>query len=134
VRNGSAEWNQSSKQDDRKVGGRTAESSKGGQVSNIACLWRKSLPILINNVFEGIVGSGIIHVVTGLTGKINDVVIKSMMSSAYRRDGFNVYCGKAIWTHNEDESKNMVSCLISDLKDKLTVNQDLTPYFQRTTC
>jgi hypothetical protein len=35
-------------------------------------------------------------------GKINDVVIENMMNPADRRDGFNVYCGKAIWPHNED--------------------------------
>jgi len=32
-------------------------------------------------------------------GKINDVVIENMMN--WHHSGFNVYCGKAIWPHNE---------------------------------
>ncbi len=32
-------------------------------------------------------------------GKINDVVIKNMMN--WRHSGFNVYCGNAIYPHNE---------------------------------
>ncbi len=32
-------------------------------------------------------------------GKINDVVIEDMMN--WRHSGFNVYCGNAIWPHNE---------------------------------
>ena len=31
--------------------------------------------------------------------KITDVVIENMMN--WRHSGFNVYCGKAIWPHNE---------------------------------
>jgi len=33
-------------------------------------------------------------------GKINDVVIENMMN--WRHSGFNVYCGNAIWPHNEE--------------------------------
>ena len=33
-------------------------------------------------------------------GKINDVVIENMMN--WHHSGFNVYCGKAIWPHNEE--------------------------------
>ncbi|MEE9302938.1 MAG: hypothetical protein V3U84_04045, partial [Thiotrichaceae bacterium] len=32
-------------------------------------------------------------------GKITDVIIENMMN--WRHSGFNVYCGKAIWPHNE---------------------------------
>ena len=37
-------------------------------------------------------------------GKINDVVIENMMN--WHHSGFNVYCGKAIWPHNEDGLEN----------------------------
>ncbi len=33
-------------------------------------------------------------------GKINDVVIENMMN--WHHSGFNVYCGKTIWPHNQE--------------------------------
>ncbi len=33
-------------------------------------------------------------------GKINDAVIENMMS--WHHSGFNIYCGSAIWPHDED--------------------------------
>ncbi len=33
-------------------------------------------------------------------GKITDVVIENMMN--WSHSGFNVYCGKAIWPHNQE--------------------------------
>jgi hypothetical protein len=33
--------------------------------------------------------------------KITDTIIENMMNS--RRSGFSVYCGKAIWLHNEEK-------------------------------
>ena len=38
-------------------------------------------------------------------GKINDVVIENMMN--WRHSGFNVYCGNAIWPHNESAGENL---------------------------
>ena len=38
-------------------------------------------------------------------GKINDVVIENMMN--WRHSGFNVYCGNAIWPHNEEGLENL---------------------------
>ena len=38
-------------------------------------------------------------------GKINDVVIENMIN--WRHSGFNVYCGKAIWPHNEEGLENL---------------------------
>ena len=32
--------------------------------------------------------------------KVNDVVIESIAN--WHHSGFNVYCSKAIWSHNED--------------------------------
>jgi len=43
-------------------------------------------------------------------GKINDVVIESMMN--WRHSGFNVYCGKAIWPHNEEGLENLARYII----------------------
>jgi hypothetical protein len=43
-------------------------------------------------------------------GKINDVVIENMMN--WRHSGFNVYCGKAIWPHNEDGLENLARYII----------------------
>jgi hypothetical protein len=33
-------------------------------------------------------------------GKITNCVIENMMN--WRHSGFNVYCGRAIWPHNEE--------------------------------
>jgi hypothetical protein len=38
-------------------------------------------------------------------GKINDVVIENMMN--WRQSDFNVYCGNAIWPHNEEGLENL---------------------------
>ena len=43
-------------------------------------------------------------------GKINDVVIENMMN--WRHSGFNVYCGKAIWPHNEEGLENLARYII----------------------
>jgi len=43
-------------------------------------------------------------------GKIDDTVIESMM--AWRHSGFGVYCGKAIWPHNEDGLENLARYII----------------------
>jgi hypothetical protein len=37
-------------------------------------------------------------------GTINELIIKNMMG--WRHSGFNVYCGKVIWAHNEDGLEN----------------------------
>jgi hypothetical protein len=57
-------------------------------------------------------------------GKINDVVIENMMN--WRHSGFNVYCGKAIWPHNEDGLENLARYIIrasfkADADTQLTV-------------
>jgi hypothetical protein len=43
-------------------------------------------------------------------GKINDLVIENMMN--WRHGGFNVYCGNAIWPHNEDGLENLARYII----------------------
>ena len=43
-------------------------------------------------------------------GKINDFVIENMMN--WRHSGFNVYCGEAIWPHNEDGLENLARYVI----------------------
>jgi len=43
-------------------------------------------------------------------GKIDDTVIESMM--AWRHSGFGVYCGKAIWPHNEEGLENLARYII----------------------
>jgi hypothetical protein len=43
-------------------------------------------------------------------GKITDVIIENMMN--WRHSGFNVYCGKAIWPHNEDGLENLARYII----------------------
>ncbi len=55
-------------------------------------------------------------------GKINEVVIESMMNwpparraslrLGERHSGFNVYCGNAIWPHNEDGLENLARYII----------------------
>ena len=42
--------------------------------------------------------------------KINDIVIENMMT--WRHSGFNVYCGKAIWPHNEEGLENLARYII----------------------
>jgi len=43
-------------------------------------------------------------------GKINDVVIENMMN--WHHSGLNVYCGKAIWPHNEEGLVNLARYII----------------------
>jgi hypothetical protein len=43
-------------------------------------------------------------------GKINDLVIENMMN--WRHSGFNVYCGHAIWPHNEEGLENLARYII----------------------
>ena len=43
-------------------------------------------------------------------GKITDVIIENMMN--WRHSGFHVYCGKAIWPHNEEGLENLARCII----------------------
>ena len=38
-------------------------------------------------------------------GKINELIIENM--TGWRHSGFNVYCGKVIWAHNEDGLENL---------------------------
>jgi hypothetical protein len=56
-------------------------------------------------------------------GKINDVVIENMMNwpparralslrLGERHSGFNVYCGNAIWPHNEEGLENLARYII----------------------
>jgi ribosomal protein S27E len=42
--------------------------------------------------------------------KITDVIIENMMN--WRHSGFNVYCGNAIWPHNEDGLENLARYII----------------------
>ncbi len=44
-------------------------------------------------------------------GKINELIIENM--TGWRHSGFNVYCGKVIWAHNEDGLENLArgTCL-----------------------
>lgn len=43
-------------------------------------------------------------------GKITDVIIENMMN--WRHSGFNVYCGKAIWPHNQEGLENLARYII----------------------
>ncbi len=43
-------------------------------------------------------------------GKINDLVIENMMN--WRHSGFNVYCGHAIWPHDEEGLENLARYII----------------------
>ena len=43
-------------------------------------------------------------------GKITDAVIENMLS--WRHSGFNVYCGPAIWPHDEDALENLAHYII----------------------
>jgi hypothetical protein len=43
-------------------------------------------------------------------GKINGVVIENMIN--WRHSGFKVYCGKAIWPHNEEGLENLARYII----------------------
>jgi hypothetical protein len=43
-------------------------------------------------------------------GKITDIIIENMMN--WRHSGFNVYCGKPIWPHNEDGLENLARYII----------------------
>ena len=43
-------------------------------------------------------------------GKINDTVIENMLN--WRHSGFNIYCGNAIWPHNEEGLENLARYII----------------------
>ena len=43
-------------------------------------------------------------------GKINDAIIENMMQ--WHHSGFNVYCGEAIWPHNEQGLENLARYII----------------------
>jgi len=43
-------------------------------------------------------------------GKINEVVIENMM--IWHHSGFSVYCGNAIWPHNEQGLENLARYII----------------------
>jgi len=43
-------------------------------------------------------------------GKINDAVIENMLS--WHHSGFNVYCGPAIWPHDEDALENLARYIV----------------------
>ena len=43
-------------------------------------------------------------------GKINDAIIENMMQ--WRHSGFNVYCGEAIWPHNQEGLENLARYII----------------------
>ena len=43
-------------------------------------------------------------------GKINDTVIENMLN--WHHSGFNVYCGNAIWPHNEKGLENLARYII----------------------
>lgn len=43
-------------------------------------------------------------------GKINEAIIENMLN--WRHSGFNVYCGKAIWSHNEEGLENLARYII----------------------
>jgi hypothetical protein len=43
-------------------------------------------------------------------GRITDVVTENMIN--WHRSGFNVYCGNAIWPHNEKSLKNLTCYII----------------------
>ncbi len=43
-------------------------------------------------------------------GKINELIIENM--TGWRHSGFNVYCGKVIWAHNEDGLENLTRYII----------------------
>ncbi len=43
-------------------------------------------------------------------GKITDVIIENMLN--WHHSGFNVYCGKAIWPHNQEGLENLARYII----------------------
>ncbi len=43
-------------------------------------------------------------------GKITDVIIENMMN--WHHSGFNVYCGDAIWPHNQEGLENLARYII----------------------
>ena len=43
-------------------------------------------------------------------GKITDVVIENMLN--WHHSGFNVYCGKTIWPHNQEGLENLARYII----------------------
>jgi hypothetical protein len=44
------------------------------------------------------------------SAKIIFLIIENMMN--WRHSGFNVYCGKAIWPHNEEDLENLARYII----------------------
>ena len=72
-------------------------------------------------------------------GKITDVVIENMMN--WRHSGFNVYCGNAIWPHNEEGLENLARYIIrasfsqermtyiaaEDSSDRVVIDSDISP-------
>jgi hypothetical protein len=42
--------------------------------------------------------------------QINDTLIENMMQ--WRQSGFNVYCGEAIWLHNQEGLENLARYII----------------------
>jgi len=59
-------------------------------------------------------------------GKITDVIIENMMN--WRHSEFNVYCGHAIWPHNEERLENLARYIIrasfSQERMKYVASQD----------
>ena len=65
-------------------------------------------------------------------GKIGDAFIKKLMN--WRHSGFNVYCGNAIWPHNEEGLENLARYIIraSFSQERMTYipaheSSDVTP-------
>ena len=60
-------------------------------------------------------------------GKITDVIIENMMN--WRHSGFNVYCGKAIWPHNEEGLENLARYII-----RASFSQERPPWCDPSAC
>ncbi len=61
-------------------------------------------------------------------GKITDAVIENMVS--WRHSGFNVYCGLAIWPHDENSLENLAHYIIRATfsQERMTyVTEDKSP-------
>jgi hypothetical protein len=70
------------------------------------CAWKVLSRCLKQTVpYEDAVAGAVIF-----EGKINDVVIENMIN--WRHSGFNVYCSKAIWPHNEAGLENLARYII----------------------
>jgi hypothetical protein len=66
-------------------------------------------PMLNPRELEGLFRHEILKLLKA-EGKINDRVIENMMG--WHHSGFNVYCGAAIWPHNEDGLENLARYII----------------------